>query len=164
MIQHFSFTFLHFLLLQRNFFPLWLCHQTSETKFCYWRSFAFYLGTELVKHLMQIMHITLIWSASTGSVYFKFDFDLFLTFCMFGFFLLFSFIFKVNSGVFLHNRLATLRRSVQLFVCWLILCKILWNCSKMLRLGSLRIPCLLWTLTVTLAMQGFCEGQGFMVF
>jgi len=32
MIQHFSFTFFPFLILQRNFFPLRLRHQTSATK------------------------------------------------------------------------------------------------------------------------------------
>jgi len=31
-----------FFLLQRNFFPRWLHHQTSTTKLCYLRSFAFY--------------------------------------------------------------------------------------------------------------------------
>jgi len=41
---------------------------------------------ELVKNLMQIMRITLIRSASIASVHFKFGFDLFLTFCMSGFF------------------------------------------------------------------------------
>jgi len=35
MIQHFSFTFFYFLLLQRNFFPLQLRHQTSASKLRY---------------------------------------------------------------------------------------------------------------------------------
>jgi len=41
MIQHFSFTFFLFLLLQRNFFPLRLRYQTSATKLRYLRSSAF---------------------------------------------------------------------------------------------------------------------------
>jgi len=53
------------------------------------------------------MHVTLFLCASTGSVQFKFGFDFFETFCMSGFFL-FSVFFKVNSGVFLRNRVATL--------------------------------------------------------
>ena len=54
--------------------------------------------------MIQIMHITLI---STGSVLFKFGFDFFLTFLYVWGFLLFSFFFKVNSGVFLHNSVVT---------------------------------------------------------
>jgi len=45
MIQHFSLTVspkLFSPILQRNFFPLRLCHQTSATKLCYLRSSAFY--------------------------------------------------------------------------------------------------------------------------
>jgi len=49
---------------------------------------------ELVKQLMQIMHITLILRASTGSVHFKFGFELFLTFCMSRFFYYFLFFFQ----------------------------------------------------------------------
>jgi len=41
-IQHFSFTFFLFLILQSNFFPLRLHHQTSATKLRYLRSSPFY--------------------------------------------------------------------------------------------------------------------------
>jgi len=37
--QHFSFTFFAF---ATQFFPLWLCHQTSATELCYLQSSAFY--------------------------------------------------------------------------------------------------------------------------
>jgi len=41
MTQYFSFTFFLFLIVQRNFFPLRLRHQTSATKLRYLRSSAF---------------------------------------------------------------------------------------------------------------------------
>ena len=44
---------------------------------------------------------------------FKFVFDIFLTFCMSVFFILFWGFFKVNSKGFLHNRAATLVIPVQ---------------------------------------------------
>ena len=46
-----------------------------------------------------------------GSVHFKFGFDFFQTFCVSGFFIIFFFFFKVNSWIFLHNRVATLNRT-----------------------------------------------------
>jgi len=60
---------------------------------------------ELVKNMMQIMHNTFL-SAITSCVLFKFGFNFLKTFCMSVFF--FSFFFKVNFGVFLHNRVSTL--------------------------------------------------------
>jgi len=45
---------------------------------------------ELVKYLMQIIHITFKFlCASTASVHFMFGFDFFLTFCMSGVFIVF---------------------------------------------------------------------------
>jgi len=41
-------------------------------------------------------------------VYFKFDFEFFKHFVCLGFFIIFCFFFMVNSGGFLHNRVATL--------------------------------------------------------
>ena len=54
------------------------------------------------------MHITLILCASTASVHFKFGFDFFSILYVWVFFIIFWFFFKVNSGVFLHNRVASL--------------------------------------------------------
>jgi len=63
---------------------------------------------ELVKNMMQIIHITLILCASTGRMHFKSGFDFFEHFgCLF-FFIIVCFFFKVNSGVFVHNSVATL--------------------------------------------------------
>ena len=39
---------------------------------------------------------------------FKFGLDFYKHFVCLGFFIIFWFFFKVNSGVFLHNRVATL--------------------------------------------------------
>jgi len=65
---------------------------------------------ELVKNLMQIMHITLIFVQEVPVVYIS---SLVLTFFkhilyVWGFLLFSVFFFKVNAGVFLHNRVATL--------------------------------------------------------
>jgi len=63
---------------------------------------------ELVKNMMQTMHITLIFMCKYRQRTFKFGFDFFQTFCMSGVIYYFLVFFKVDSGVFLHNRVATL--------------------------------------------------------
>jgi len=55
MIQHFSLTFFLFLILQGNFYPLWLHHQTSATKLCYLWSSTFYRQPSLC-----IMHVYIL--------------------------------------------------------------------------------------------------------
>jgi len=54
------------------------------------------------------MMLPLFLCASTASVRFKFGFDIFEHFVCLGVFIFFCFSFKVNSGVFLHSRVAKL--------------------------------------------------------
>jgi len=49
---------------------------------------------EVVKNMLQIIHITIIFMLSTGSVHFRFDIDFFSTFCMPGFFYYFLVLFS----------------------------------------------------------------------
>jgi len=52
--------FFRFLLLQRNFYPLWLHRQTSATKLCYLQSSAFYRAQKNSWfHLMQTLRYCL---------------------------------------------------------------------------------------------------------
>jgi len=63
---------------------------------------------ELVKNLMQINAYYLNFYVQVPLAYISSLVLTFYTFCMSGFFVTFWFFFKVNSGVFLHNRVATL--------------------------------------------------------
>ena len=47
-IKNFSFAFFCLFLLQSNFFPLWLRHQTSATKLRYLLSYAFYKAPKIM--------------------------------------------------------------------------------------------------------------------
>jgi len=73
MIQHFSFTFFLFLILQRNFFPLRSRHQTSETKLRYSQSSAFYRQPKERQnegHIKYVaMHIFVVAPKSVTSIY-----------------------------------------------------------------------------------------------
>jgi len=68
---------------------------------------------EVVKNMLQIIHITIIFMLSTGSVHFRFDIDFFSTFFMPGFFYYFLVLFSRYSGSFLQNRVATLSTMLQ---------------------------------------------------
>jgi len=62
-IKYFSFAFLYLFLLQRNLFPLRLCHQTSATKLRYLRSSAFHRQPKFVS-----MNLFLMWQDTALSV------------------------------------------------------------------------------------------------
>ena len=62
-IKNFSFAFFCLFLLQSNFFPLRLRHQTYATKLCYLRSSAFYRQPKFVS-----MTLFLMWQDTALSV------------------------------------------------------------------------------------------------